>query len=166
MEYYKTIFIYNSNYIYAAWYDEDENEMEGFLNENKHILYFSSEKELEDHCKNKELTLRDDYVVTVNLDEVLAKSNEENLIVDCNYILNLWNLFIDVAYTTGIPFYGKDRETLSVNERLFHGTNMPILQAMRGTDRLYIPKWSKKDIKIIKKVLKDCYNLFKKSYEK
>jgi hypothetical protein len=126
------------------------------LNENGRIIFFNNEYELIDYCKKENLNI-DDNIVIYNIDKIKSIILNKGSNIDCKYLLDLWNITADIARTINMPFYGNKIKILSIYNKLFYGNN---LSAIRGTGEIYIPHWNDKEIKIILKIVKECYKIF------
>lgn len=82
--------------------------------------------------------------------------------VDCQTVLNWWNLLADLAHTVGQPFPGDRTEgpVQDVYNKLFYGCNLP---ALRKKGPLYIPAWSAEEIQAILQVLEAGFSLLHKA---
>jgi hypothetical protein len=159
IEYYKVAFIYKTRYLYTLWYT---NDVDGLLNENGKIKYFNNENELNNYCINKKINIEFDSIEIYNIDKINKIKSDIYVNIDCEYILNLWNITTDIAKTIGATFYGnKKNEIINVYDKIFFGNNLP---SVRGDGEEYIPSWNKKEINILIKVLEDCYKIFEQSY--
>ena len=156
--YYKVAFIYKTRYLYTLWYT---NDVDGLLNENKEMKYFNNENELNNYCVNKKINIEPDSIVLYNIDEINKTKSDIYVNINCEYILNLWNITADIAETIGITFYGNENKITNIYNKVFYGNNLP---SLRGDNEEYIPSWNKKEINILIKVLDDCYKIFEQSY--
>jgi hypothetical protein len=153
-QYYKLTFLYKNKHLYTLWYT---NDVDGLLNENNKIIFFNCEYELIDYCKKENINIIDDCTVIYNIDEInrIILNNSTN--IDFEYLLGLWNIIADIARTIDVPFHGNKKETIHIYNKLFYGNNLP---SIRGNGEIYIPRWNKREIKIILKILKECYKIF------
>lgn len=99
-----------------------------------------------------------------NLDMVkswLAHADPER--VDCVEFLHAWNLFNDVAFSLSLVPAGEDdfiagtKLTQLVYEKLFWGNNLP---SVTPEGKEYIPIWSKRHIRELKRVLEAGLKMF------
>ena len=81
-------------------------------------------------------------------------------IVDCNVVLGLWNIFLDLHNTVGKSFVGDREEFDKIYEKLFYGNNLPTINP---TGEKYIPSFSEDEIALIKKLLKGGINMLWKT---
>jgi hypothetical protein len=156
-QYYKLAFLYKNKYLYTLWYT---NDIDGLLNENDKMIFFYSEHELINYCKNDNLYIMDDDIVIYNIDEINKIIFNNGINIDCKYLLDLWNITADIAKTINIPFYGNEKETINIYNKIFYGNNLP---SIRGNGEIYIPHWNNDETELILKIVKECYKIFELS---
>ena len=154
--------LHNGLESFCIWYSDDKDGL--FCDESKRILSFSNIKTAVLYLSQKGLTLSSDKdIPTYDFDCLMVWINSNDLTICCVDILNYWNFFADVAYTTGKRFKG-DKKNKSINliyEKLFLGNNLPTIKP--EDDENYLPIWETKQISIIKTVMADGLNIFSES---
>lgn len=79
--------------------------------------------------------------------------------IDCALLLESWNLFTDVdASLRWSHFDPKPRRTQQLYEKLFRGNN---LQAVAPVGEHYRPRWSGREVRVLRIVLTDGLWLFR-----
>jgi hypothetical protein len=126
--------------------------MDGFITEKGRIKSFSSMQILQDYAKSKLIRLHEEES-ELCIDTALEWLKERKFI-DCSYFNFFWNTIADIANSLDIKFCGNKRNKYidQVYNKLLYGCNPP---ALRGDGEMYIPRWSKKEIRIFSKVIKD-----------
>ena len=83
-----------------------------------------------------------------------------DLHVDCEYLLSLWNITVDLAYSVKRDFAGNSKSELTslIYDKLFWGNNFP---AVRGDGEIFIPQWNHEETREIQKVVADSINIIK-----
>ena len=77
----------------------------------------------------------------------------DSLPIDCSLFLNVWNLFDDVASSTGVgAFERNSREALVVYDKLFWGNN---IRAVTPPGEHYVPAWTEGEIAELHRILGD-----------
>jgi hypothetical protein len=72
--------------------------------------------------------------------------------VDCNFVNNAWNFFIDVrAVGACAAFDRADRKATKCYDKVFSGLNLP---AITPEGKSYEPVWRRAEIKLMKDVLR------------
>ncbi|MCL2054190.1 MAG: hypothetical protein FWG90_07115 [Oscillospiraceae bacterium] len=155
-------FLYDGLKNYSIWYSDYSDDKDGlFCNEDKKILCFGAKNSALQFLAEKNLQLyqNDEYeIMLYDFDWLNAWIKSDDVNVICNDILNFWNIFTDIAYSTGVNFKG-DNKNASINiiyDKLFYGNN--ILKPSDEED--YIPIWDKKQIKLIKSIMKNGIEMF------
>ena len=156
MEYYIVVFVYHKEKYYFIWMTDEEDK---FLIENNKILFCKSLKKIEIYAKKHKIKFAQTEKIIYNIDicEQWCLSLENN--VDCNVIINFWNIFLDLCNSIHMRFLGSDSRFDEIYEKLFCGNNLP---AVKITSKKYIPIFLEDEIKQIKKVLKSGINAFLK----
>lgn len=84
--------------------------------------------------------------------------------VECQTVLNWWNLLSDLAHTVGQPFPGDCTEGFIQNlySKLFHGCNLP---SLRKNGPLYTPDWSEEERQALLQVLETGFSLLQNALD-
>ncbi len=144
---------------YLLWYS---NENDGFFCSNDNILYFNNNADCLDYAKMKGMTIEKEYTVyDLNLikDWIITPNKD----IDCNYFLEIWNLFNDISFSLNVDFIGNYHSTNSVYDKLFFGCNLP---SISYTSKDYIPRWTYDEIEMIKNVFLNGLNIIIESIKK
>ncbi|MCL2817166.1 MAG: hypothetical protein FWD39_02110 [Clostridiales bacterium] len=150
---------------FCIWYSDDKDGL--FCNEDKKILCFSDKASALHYLSVKNLCLYeydpDEEIVLYDFDKLKTWINSDDSTVNCREMLNFWNIFTDIAYSTGKKFKGDKRENLIslIYDKLFWGNNLPAVKPEDEED--FIPIWDKKQIKTMKSVMKNGLNIFSKN---
>ena len=155
--YFKLLFIYKNKELYTLWYS---NDIDGLLNENNKIKYFNTENNLTNYAINKGIKIQPDKITVYNIDDIQKIIQSKGKVIDCEKVLNLWNIIADIAKTIGTSFYGDKDEITHIYDKLFYGNNLP---AICEGNEMQPPIWDEKEISIIFKVLEDSYKIFELS---
>jgi hypothetical protein len=126
--------------------------MDGFITENGKIKSFSDVGTLQEYAKSRQIKLHEEES-ELCIDTALEWLKNKKYI-DCSYFSFFWNTIADIANSLDIKFYGNKRTKHidRVYNKLFYGCNPA---PMRGDGEMYMPKWSKKEIRIFSKTIKD-----------
>ena len=156
--------IHNGLENYCILYCGDNDGL--FCDENKRILSFSNINTALLYLSQKNLSSDDDVdITTCDFDSLGAWAAGNHSAVNCADTLYFWNLFTDIASTTGKKFKGDKKNKLMnlIYDKLFYGNNLPSIKPEDAMD--YVPIWDSKQINIIKAVMADGVNLFRKSID-
>ena len=86
-------------------------------------------------------------------------SRPEDSPIDCRLLLNDWNLFDDVASSTGGEALERtSRGVAFVYDKLFWGNNNP---AVTPSAERYVPVWSGEEVAELYRILSDGMALFR-----
>lgn len=130
---------------YAIWYTDDED---GFVCENGHIRFFTSEEALKAYADAKSISLHDEvYFFDIGRMKQLLSAEFANF--DCTEILNFWNMISDALRSMGKKFSGDggNERIDCIYDKLFYGADIPA----HHTGKRFV--WTKEELDLIKKVL-------------
>jgi hypothetical protein len=151
-EYFPLVFIIKSKEHYCCWYT---NEEDGFIVEENHLLFFDTLDELKIHSTKQkiDLNLKEDILI-ISIDELQKFVENDSKELDCNLILNYWNIIGDVSKSLGVEFYGDERSSIlsTIYNKLFYGNNLP---AVTPKGKSFHPLWEFEEIQEIRKVIQD-----------
>ena len=88
--------------------------------------------------------------------------NLPDVALDCNQILAAWNLFGDVARSTGEiggAFNESDQSLNAIYDKIFYGCNLP---SITPEGEAYTPSWSRKELDAIRELLKIGFLMFQR----
>lgn len=159
MEYFLIRCIYECKEFFAIWYTD---EKDGFYSRDKKILCFTNIDNALQYSLQNGIVIKDESIPTYDFNQLVNWLNSDNNEVDCNNILDFWNIFMDAAFTTKLKFIGneKDEETSIIYEKLFYGCNIFVRIRKQDGEEEYIPIWDRDEIKLLKSVLENGLNLF------
>lgn len=153
--YYKIKFKYFSEEKWALWYTSDKD---GVIIENGKIYCFDSESSLKIFCKKKNINFEDE-VTEYRIDEIERWVNAEIIEVDCQMILEFWNIIEDISESVKITFYKRTNISERIYRKLFYGNN---LKSINISGKEYIPEWSDEELKTLKNILEQALLFIKK----
>ena len=159
MDFYLIRYINNKVEKLCIWYSNDKDGL--CVDEDKKIISFPDIDAAILYVSKKDLSLsNEDDIYTYDFDNLRQWINGNDSTVDCNEILNFWNIFTDVAYSIGITFKGdtKNKAIRTIYDKLFYGCNLPAFKPDGEED--FIPIWNEKQINILKSVLENGLNMF------
>jgi hypothetical protein len=154
-EYYIYWYQFDYKKAYLIWFSTDDKD--GFLvDENGFIPSFENIENLRNYAHSKQIVVNTEDPNFFNLDVIQDWVNKNlNKIEDYNAILNVWNLFDDISFSTNGNFDKIGH--YNIYERIFWGCNIP---AMTPEGESFTPTWTKKELKIIRETLKLGFQMF------
>lgn len=146
----------------AIWYDQGTGEL--CVKEGR-ILFFPCEEDAFSYAEKKGFVLESQSVPLYDLDRLSRWLRGGENEVECEWLLNFWNLCSDAADSTGKFFLGdqKNQEFNNLYDKLFFGCNLP---ALRGDGERYIPAFSQKEIYRLRVILKNGLRLLLRELQK
>ena len=160
--------IYVDNYIvkflidpkpYFCIWHSDEKDV--FWMEKDKILYFSEITELQNFCEQEKIQI-DEKITTYDVDKLMNLLNESELEIDCNFYIDMWNIFHDCAYSVDQKFYGDKKKLIQIYDKLFYGLNLPVINT---SGEKYIPEFSVSEKEEIAHVLKEGVSLLQEQFD-
>ncbi len=140
---------------YTFWYTDDND---GFLlDKNGALKSFQTKEEAITFAKKEGFLLDTDELLISS--SILKKIKIKK--IDCNLILNHWNIFSDIAYSINCQFIGDNRNKKIIQQiykKLFYGCNI----FLKEGEKPYHPKWSKKEKRWIYIVMKNGLHILSK----
>lgn len=143
---------------YLIWfYDENENSRVFSLH-NK-IAVFDSERSAYEAMAKLNFQYKDTetydlerleyWVLTNSQSQILNPSSAE---IDCNFLLNFWNLFDDIFQSLNSEFESQiTKRSRKCYNKLFYGSNLP---AITPDECQYTPVFTRKELKFIRLLMK------------
>jgi hypothetical protein len=154
-DYYIIKFIFKDKEHFCIWYNNDKD---GIISEKNKLTCFSGINKLLDYCKQNLLEIKEENAVSeYNIDKVIEWLSGEKTIIDCEFILDIWNIVSDATYSTKNNFLGDSKNLTSIYEKLFCGNNLP---AINKSENRYEPVWNSQEIAEISNVLNDIVHFF------
>lgn len=155
-KYFIVRFIYKQREYYSIWFDD---ERDGFITENERIITFPNKAQLKKHCSKQKLAV-EESISEYDLDKLDYWISEVDPTIDAVFILNFWNIFMDVSASVDKPFMGDEEQNGEVYRKLFYGNNLP---SINRSGELYIPEWSENEVIQIKCVMENGSELFREN---
>lgn len=149
MQYYIIEFIWKLDSYYAIW-QTDENDV--FICKNNKVIFWRDLKELRIYFESNYNDLLENEIVTYNLDSIQDWCKATTNDIDCDLILNMWNIFKDAASSTKEQFLGDSEILNSLYDKIFYGNN---LKTINSSDKLFTPIFDTQEILNIKQVVQD-----------
>lgn len=147
-EYYIVKFIFDGGDYYTIWYTD---VVDGFITFNNGILSFNNQIDLMKYCQNHMIELEEDITV-YDIDDVILKSNDNIFEMNCESILDFWNIISDVARSLQLHFCGDTACYNSIYEKLLCGCNLAALNS-----RYYRPNWTREEVDKIQHIINVGY---------
>ena len=148
-EYYGTCFIIDYKSLYLIYIEDVDYS--GFLSINNELIRFEVYEEFTNYLENNYLLLENDKDITIydfdQLSELIKLMGEK---LDCNLIINYWNIVDDVCNAQSLDFIGKNKRFNEVYEKLFRGCNTA------ANIFEYNHVWNEKELDLIKEVMISC----------
>lgn len=155
-EYYPVNIIIDSTSHLCIWFSNDKD---GLITESAKIKCFSKIEDLYAYATVNSIQL-DEHIAVYDIDTAVQWLKRKRG-VDCSYFNGYWSLVDDMADSLGIRFYGERRTKYidRIYEKLLFGCNLP---ALKRDGEIYIPEFSKKEINILSKVVRDGLRIIRK----
>lgn len=146
----------------AIWHDQGTG---GLCMKEGRILSFACEEDAFLYAEKEEFILEPHPAPLYDLDKLSRWLRGVENEVECEWLLNFWNLCSDAAGSIGQAFLGdqKNQEFNDLYDKLFFGCNLP---ALRENGERYIPAFSQKEIYRIRVILKNGLRLLLRGLQK
>ena len=148
-EYYKLWYRLDGSDYYLIWYTAEVDGV--FVDSEGRVPVFRHEASLEHYVVERCIKFTPGELILHNLDEIthwLEAEFEKSL--DCECILNAWNMFDDVFVSIGKTFSSKSELEASIYDKVFYGSNLP---AITPEGQRYDPVWTFAEIRFIRKAM-------------
>ena len=156
--YYLISFMYQARVFYCIWVTGAEDFV---LSNNSHIVYFQTLDEVIEYERIHNLVIKKDEDPHYNLDKVIQWCEDNSKFqFECDELLNVWNIFADVAHGVQKDFLGNDRKYDELYEKIFDANGLMISDFNLCNTNLY---FSSEEVADINKVLKNGLELFVES---
>lgn len=144
--------IQNQKTSFWIWYSS-ELYLDGLLTDCGRILSFSSPSQAEAYLAERGRALQEDAACPVyDFDWLQAFLQSGLRETPCEKLLDFWNLFDDAAFSMQKEFLGNQKQYNKLYNKLFYGSNLP---AIRREGEEYLPRWSQRERKTIRKILQN-----------
>ncbi|WP_321386349.1 hypothetical protein [uncultured Enterococcus sp.] len=147
---------YNQKKYYSIWISDDQDSL---ITENEKITLFSDMLSLKKYCERKRLSL-EEGISEYDIDKLVDWINEKISTVDVSFILDFWNIFMDVSNSVKELFVGNEEKYSDLYRKLFYGNNLPTINTSEND---YIPVWNEHEVDQIKNIMKDGLKLFREN---
>jgi len=156
-EYFNLWFRLDAHDAHLIWFNGEPDGV--IVDANGKVACFLNDEDLLRYASSLNLSVKTEEPNLHDLDSVASWLKTENVeTVDCNVFLAAWNLFDDVSRSVGGDFDADRKKTRKIYEKLFWGTNIPVVTP---EGKSYTPIWSKRELKTIRKVLGEGLSLFR-----
>lgn len=160
-EYYSLEIGFQRNLFYIWTTDE---ACDRFMVEQGKLLHFENMEQLIRHCTEQNISLIDEQTVMEILPEekLFSLMKRQKMTQFCRAFLDLWNLAVDIENS-----FGKRDPYLNgchrLYDKIFWGSN---LEAFRGENEpVYVPRFSRREMRLVRNVMRRMYNLFAERLE-
>ena len=113
------------------------------MGENGMAVFFGGPAELNAFAEENGIEL-DEEITEYDLDDITVTAET----IDCNEVIQKWNIMSDLALSVGEDFSGENKRYNDIYDKLFYGCNLP---AMNHPP--YTPEWSAEEIAEINRIL-------------
>lgn len=120
------------------------------VNENGKPIFFGSLADLKAFTEKNNIEL-DEEITEYDLDDITVTAE----MLDCNDVVQKWNIMSDLALSVGEDFSGEEKRCNGLYDKLFFGCNIP---AMKHPP--YTPEWNAEEITEINRILSEGAELF------
>jgi hypothetical protein len=156
-QYYNCWFRLDTHDSYLIWFTNEEDGV--FTDTNEKVPCFLKTEDLYCYASSLNLPIVVVEPILHDLDFVAywleAKDGET---VDCKTFLAAWNLIDDVSSSVGGEFNANRKLTAKIYDKLFWGSNIPLITPV---GKSYEPSWTKRELKIIREVLGVGLSIFR-----
>jgi hypothetical protein len=163
VEYFFLLYRLNAQNRYLIWvsHEKDSNEKDAVVVDAAGFIpTFEDPTLLRQYADLHHYHLRSEEPILHDLDWVAAWTKSPDGSVNCEEALAAWNLFGDVAESTGkeeSAFKHLDSQFLPIYKKLFWGNNLP---STTPEGKQYIPSWSSEEIISLQAILTAGLDLF------
>jgi hypothetical protein len=141
---------------YLIWFSNDEDGV--VIEPDGSAPAFGDLAALHTYADSQGLDLCIEEPILHDLDSVAAWLARPVRAIDCDAFLTAWNLFADLAASTGAGFEPDDERTRQIYDKLFWGNNLPTLTP---PGEHYVPRWRAAERRRISEVLGAGLALFR-----
>ena len=160
-KYYLIKIFYQSQNLFLIWYADDED---GFVMSENRILVFKNIYDAFSFSGDIGIAL--EQVVAnfdiINIADLTKKIKNTMSPENCRELLDMWNLFGDMALCLKTFFVGNSDDELirDVYEKLFYGSNIKVIMKNMGE---YHPTLNQKESDILVSVFNDGLNILEQN---
>lgn len=144
---------------FLIWY-EDENMKDRVYTSDGKVICFYREEEAQ--RKAEELNINITDTCFYDVERLIYWFSMHQKEMDCNFLIDFWNLFSDIAYSVGKKLEPvKTKRSNRCYSKLFWGLNLPAVTP-EGCE--YEPIFTKKERKLIREIMRTGLEIFEKNY--
>jgi hypothetical protein len=124
------------------------------------IAVFTSRSDLEQYAEEQGFGLEAEADTVYDFDVLsrwLPRAAPEK--VDCEFLLNMWNMLCDIANSLGDPLQEPD-VAMRIYDKLFRGCNLP---TMTPPGEHFEPSWSVEEVRVMSEVLSGGLGVFRRA---
>ena len=143
---------------YLLWYSDRIDGVD--IDANGYVPVYSQAADLVEFATTRRIMVRRETMALHDLDSIQRFIVGE-LYVDCEQLLSAWNLFTDIANSTGekgLSFGRLDKLNNEIYDKLFWGNNLP---AVTPEGEKFSPKWKLEEIEELVEVSKVGMAMFR-----
>ena len=140
----------NRKHFFLLWNCEYEPVF--LMDENGKPVFFGSLAELNAFAEKNDIEL-DEEITEYDLDDITVTAE----MLDCNEVIQKWNIMSDLALSVGEDFSGEDKRFNDIYDKLFFGCNLPAVNHPP-----YTPEWNAEEIAEINRILAEGATIFKR----
>lgn len=140
--------------LFLVWFEDDSGNDCVYTLNNK-VQTFKTESKARECAEALKLNCAGTFLYDAEKLISLIAAHEKP--ADCEFLLDFWNLFGDVAYSVGRKFEPvRTKRSDRVYNKLFFGSNLP---AMTPPGEKYVPLWTKKERKLLRELMRSGLNM-------
>lgn len=145
---------------FLIWYEDENNENRIYTSGGK-VICFYSEKDA--RRKADELNINITDTCFYDVEQLIYWSETHSKEMDCNFLIDFWNIFSDIAYSVGKELEQvRTRRSDRCYNKLFRGLNLP---AVTPENCEYEPVFTKRERKLIREIMRTGLEIFEKNYK-
>lgn len=151
-------FLINQKSYFCIWHsdiNDGPDDRDVFWTEKDKIMCFGDVAELRHFCEKEKVQI-DEEITKYDVDKLIGLLDEDDMKIDCNFCIDMWNIFHDCAYSVDRKFYGDKKKLNHVYSKLFYGLNLPVINT---SGEEYIPEFSASEKEEIAYVFKKGLSL-------
>ncbi len=156
--YYQLSYRLDGMHAYLIWFSNDQDGIS--IEPDGTVPSFPDHAGLLTYASAHQLTIDPTPSVLHDLDAIISWLRRPLLAdIDCDSVLNIWNLFGDLATSVGQSFNSDRKCSRRIYEKLFWGNNLP---AVTPPGKHYRPIWSDEERLILQEILSEGLMLFRR----
>ncbi len=145
---------------FVIWYKDENDENRVYTSDGKVVSFPSEEKA---HRKADELNINITDTCFYDVERLIYWFTMHQKEMDCNFLIDFWNLFSDIAYCVGKELEPvRTRRIKRCYNKLFWGLNLP---AVTPENCEYEPVFTKRERKLIREIMRTGLEIYEKNYE-